>query len=74
MSGYNVSEASHRYAKTQDGPFAQRLGILAKGLGIAVAYEYPESGNDKDYNAFVFIDGHGKKLANHHKTVLPSGI
>ena len=74
LSGYNVSEASHRYAETQDGPFAQRVGILAKGLSIAAAYGYPESGGDKVYNAFSFIDGHGKTLANHRKTVLPSGI
>jgi len=55
LSGYNVSEALHRYAETQDVPFAQPVGILAKGLSIAVAYGYPESGDDKVYNAFVFI-------------------
>ena len=53
MTSYNFSEASHRYAKTQDGPFAQRVGILAKGLSISAAYGYPESGDDKVYNAFV---------------------
>jgi len=74
VSGYNVGEALHRCAEAQDGPFAQRVEALAKELGVAIAYGYPERDGDTVYNAFVFIDDHGRTLANHRKTVLPVGI
>ncbi|WP_375255559.1 carbon-nitrogen hydrolase family protein [Yoonia sp.] len=74
MSGYNVGEALHRCAEAQDGPFARRAGSLAKELGLAVAYGYPESDGNTVYNAFIFIDDCGRTLANHRKTVLPVGI
>jgi len=74
LSGYNVGEALHRCAEATDGPFSQRVAVLAKELGIAVAYGYPERDGNTVYNAFIFIDDYGKRLANHRKTVLPVGI
>ena len=74
LSGYNVGEALHRCAEAQDGPSAQRASSLAKELGLAIAYGYPERDGDTVYNSFIFIDDHGQTLANHRKTVLPIGI
>lgn len=74
LSGYNVGEALHLHAEAQDGPFAQRVGTLAKDLGIAIAYGYPERDGETVYNAFIFIDEQGRTLVNHRKTVLPLGI
>ena len=74
VTGYNVGEALHRCAEAQDGPFAQSAGSLAKELGLAIAYGYPERDGGRVYNAFIFIDDHGSTLANHRKTVLPVGI
>lgn len=73
LSGYNVGDALHQCAEAKDGPFAQRVGVLAKSLGVAVAYGYPERDGPTVYNAFIFIDGHGTTLANHRKTILPVG-
>lgn len=74
LSGYNVAEALHRCAETQDGPFARCIQSLAKELGVAIAYGYPEMEGEKVYNSLIFIDQRGRKLANHRKTVLPVGI
>jgi predicted amidohydrolase len=48
--------------------------VLAKELGLAIAYGYPERDGDTVYNAFLFVDDFGNPLANHRKTVLPVGI
>lgn len=74
LSGYNVDDPLHRCPEPNDGPFAQRVGVLAHELGVAVAYGYPERDGDTVYNAFIFIDDQGRTLANHRKTVLPLGI
>ena len=73
MSGYNVGEALHQRAETQDGLFAQRAQSIAKNLSIAIVYGYPERDGDTVYNSAIFIDQHGRPLANHRKTVLPIG-
>ena len=72
-SGYNVGDAVHRCAEPQDGPFAKRIQTLAKDLGVAVAYGYPERDGTQVYNSVRFIDDRGRSLANHRKTVLPPG-
>ena len=74
VTGYNVGDALHRGAEAHDGPFAARVSALAKELGLGVAYGYPERDGDTVYNAFIFIDDHGRTLTNHRKTVLPVGI
>ncbi len=74
LSGYNVGEAQHRCAEAQDGNFAQQAQSLAKELGLAIAYGYPERDGDTVYNSVIFIDNHGRILANHRKTVLPPGM
>jgi predicted amidohydrolase len=63
----------HRCAETQDGPFAQCIQSLAKEMGVAIAYGYPEREGEQVYNAFIFIDERGKKLAKYRKTTLPIG-
>ena len=74
LSGYNVGEALHDCAETQDGLSARRVGALAKELGLAIAYGYPERDGDTVFNACIFIDDHGRTLANHRKTILPPGM
>jgi predicted amidohydrolase len=73
LTGYNVAEALHRHAEPQDGPFAKRIQTLAKELGVAIAYGYPEREGEEVYNALILIDEQGRTLANHRKTVLPLG-
>ena len=74
LSGYNVGDALHRKAEALKGPFASRTQSLARELGIAIVYGYPERDGDSVYNSAIFIDDSGQILANHRKTVLPDGI
>ena len=74
MSGYNVGEDLHRLAEPVDGSFAKRVKSLARELGIAILYGYPERCGDAVFNSALLIDGDGQVLARHRKTVLPDGI
>lgn len=73
-TGYNVGPDLHRHAEEVHGEFAKRVGTLAKELGIAIVYGYPEREGDAVYNAMIFVGADGRMLANHRKTVLPDGI
>jgi len=74
MTGYNVGEDLHRYAEAADGSFARRVQSVAKALGVAIVYGYPERCDDGMFNSAAFIDANGDLLANHRKSVLPDGI
>lgn len=54
-------------------PLRTARPIHCKNLSIAIVYGYPERDGDTVYNSAIFIDQHGRPLANHRKTVLPIG-
>jgi len=71
LGGYNAQGAHERLAETPDGPFAQGVAALAREHGTAIAYGYPERGEDVIYNAAQIIGPDGASIANHRKR-LPS--
>ncbi|WP_419905140.1 carbon-nitrogen hydrolase family protein [Kiloniella sp.] len=74
MTGYHVGDDLHQYAELADGDFAQRVKSLAKELGVAILYGYPERFGKAVYNSAICFDGDGLVLANHRKVVLPPGL
>jgi predicted amidohydrolase len=46
MSGYHVGEQLHELAEPADGPFAQHAAQLARSVGTAIVYGYPERDGD----------------------------
>jgi len=67
MTGYNVGEDLHRYAEAADGSFARRVQSVAKALGVAIVYGYPERCDDGMFNSAAFIDANGDLLAWHRR-------
>lgn len=71
LSGYNVGPDIERLAEPPDGPFGRQMADVAKRHGCAIAYGYPERGEDRIYNAAALYNAEGALLANHRKR-LPS--
>ena len=72
-SGYNVGDALLERADTADGATTQRFAQLARELGTAIVYGYPERVGDQIYNAAAFVSASGDLLANHHKQLNSPG-
>ena len=72
LTGYNIGhEAVNRLAQARDGSAAQRIATMARTAGIAIAYGYPERGQDGTlYNAVQVFDAQGRSLCNYRKTHL----
>lgn len=72
LTGYNIGlEAVSRLAQARDGSAAQRIATMARAAGIAIAYGYPERGQDGAiYNAVQVFDAQGRSLCNYRKTHL----
>lgn len=72
LTGYNIgAPAVQRLAQPADGPAAQQIAGIARRTGVAIAYGYPERGEDGQvYNAAQLIDRHGARLGNYRKTHL----
>ncbi len=70
--GYGQGEAIRAAAEAPGGPFAERMAGLARRMGLALVYGYPERAGDKVYNAALCLDRQGQPLANHRKMVLPT--
>lgn len=72
LTGYNIgAEAVSTLAEVYNGEWAQQIGRIAKGAGLAIAYGYPERTADGQiYNAVQLIDAHGERLCNYRKTHL----
>ncbi|QXH47344.1 carbon-nitrogen hydrolase family protein [Pseudomonas xanthosomatis] len=72
LSGYNIGlEQASRLAEASDGPAAMRVVQIAQAQRIAIAYGYPERGDDGAlYNSVQLIDAHGRSLCNYRKTHL----
>ncbi len=74
MSGYNVGAALHALAEPRGGPFAGKVGELARAHGAAIVYGYPERDGDDVYNSAACIGAGGEIIAHHRKSVLPPGF
>lgn len=72
LTGYNIGhQAVNALAQARDGAAAQRIANMAKTTGIAIAYGYPERGQDGAlYNAVQVFDAQGRSLCNYRKTHL----
>jgi predicted amidohydrolase len=72
LTGYAIGrEAAEQKAEPADGPSARRAGEIAQANGIAIAYGYPERGDDGSvYNAAILIDAGGRRLLNYRKAHL----
>ena len=74
LGGYDIGEAIRELAEPADGPSAARLARVARDSGTAIAYGYAERSGGRLYNSVLVLDGHGERIANHRKTVLPPGF
>jgi len=72
LSGYNIgAEAARAAAEAVDGPSARRVGEIARRLGLAICYGYPELGEDGAvYNAALLVGKDGGRLLNYRKAHL----
>ena len=72
LTGYNIGAAAvQRLAQPADGAAARQIAGIARHTGVAIAYGYPERGEDGQlYNAAQLIDAHGNRLGNYRKTHL----
>ncbi|WP_109513523.1 carbon-nitrogen hydrolase family protein [Pseudomonas ovata] len=72
LTGYNIGAAAvQRLAQPAEGEAARQIARIARHTGVAIAYGYPERGEDgRLYNAAQLIDAHGNRLGNYRKTHL----
>ncbi|ADJ48664.1 nitrilase [Amycolatopsis mediterranei S699] len=69
-TGYHIGVRTHELAEPADGPTAARMSALARQLGTALAYGYPETDGEHVYNSVQLVDATGRRLANYRKTHL----
>ncbi|WP_410571486.1 carbon-nitrogen hydrolase family protein [Amycolatopsis sp. cmx-4-61] len=69
-TGYHIGARTHELAEPADGPTATRMAELARRLGAALAYGYPETDGEHVYNSVQLVDATGRRLANYRKTHL----
>ena len=74
LSGYDVGDEIHGCAEPQDGKYLTIVGALARRLGTAIVYGYPERDGETLYNAAACVDCDGNLIANHRKLLLPPGF
>lgn len=74
MSGYAIGKAVVNRAEPVGGPFSKRVAELARTMGTAIVYGYPERDGDRLYNSAVCLDRSGETVANHRKLILPPGF
>jgi predicted amidohydrolase len=76
LTGYAIGpEAVRRLAEPVDGSSAAQAAAIARKVGIALLYGYPELSPDgRVYNAALLLDSHGRRLTNHRKTHLFSDL
>ena len=72
LSGYNIGgEAVQRLAEPADGASAQAVADIARSLGLAIVYGYPERcERGTVYNSVQLVDAQGQRLGNYRKTHL----
>ena len=69
-TGYHIGARTRELAEPADGPTAQRMSVLARETGVALAYGYPEADGEHVHNSVQLIDAAGRRRANYRKTHL----
>ena len=72
VTGYAIGVAATRdLAQQVRGPYFDAVSALCKTLGIAIAYGYPERGDDDAiYNTAQLVDAQGEIVLSYRKTHL----
>lgn len=72
LTGYDIGPATVQIlAEARDGASAQAVADIARDVGIAVLYGYPERGeNDQVFNSVQLVDRRGYSAANYRKSHL----
>ena len=72
LTGYNIGpDAAQRLSEPADGPSAQAIMKIAREVGIAILYGYPERGaGGRVYNTAQLVDRTGRIVAAYRKTHL----
>lgn len=72
-SGYGNGDLVRARTDTVDGDIFHRAAQIAKKYRVAIAYGYPEVGeNGLCYNSVIYVSASGECLANHRKRALPT--
>jgi len=70
LTGYNIGDAVFELAEPADGPSAAAVAKIARDLGVAVLYGYPERAGDRVFNSAILIHPARGAIANYRKTHL----
>jgi len=69
-TGYNIGALSAQRAEPRDGPIFDAVAAIARHVGLAVLYGYPERAEGGVFNAVNVVDPDGSLLAHYRKTHL----
>ncbi len=70
LTGYNIGDQVQQLAEPVDGPSAAAVSALARSLGLAILYGYPEREGTAVHNAALLVDRQGAVVANCRKAHL----
>ena len=71
LTGYAIgAETVRRLAEPGDGPSAREVARIARSIGLAVLYGWPELHDGSVYNAATLVDRDGHRLSTYRKTHL----
>lgn len=74
LTGYAIGDDIARLAEPADGDSAAAVAGLAGRHGVAIAYGYPERGEEAVFNSAQLIAADGTRHANYRKTHLFGGF
>ncbi len=72
--GYNIGDALHSCAESEQGPTFWAMAELAQRFGVALHYGFAERAEDALYNATLCISPQGTVLSHQRKLILPPGF
>lgn len=70
LTGYNIGDAVFTMAEPADGPSAVAVGKIAREIGVALLYGYPERSGDRIFNSVCLVNAAGERVANYRKAHL----
>ena len=72
-TGYDQTADFAALAEAPDGPFGQRMAVLARAQGVALAWGYAEAADGVIYNSAALVGRDGVLRANHRKRLASPG-
>ncbi|WP_072803328.1 carbon-nitrogen hydrolase family protein [Rhodococcoides yunnanense] len=69
-TGYDIGDLVHERAESSDGPIFLAVSEIARRVGVAVVYGYPERAGGRVYNSVQVVDASGTSIARYRKTHL----